>query len=231
MNSDLGNGSFWVEIRDAKHVHRCRWRSTWVWSHQLTSDLRDVHFLEMLTMVVSENSFGAYVCPRRPVGLHRDSGSCFTAISSLRWRRNQDCAEALSRVLIKQIAAWICCIARRDRCLDCSIGVGLTATLSATWNFQSVHGWLHWSNLLAVSADGCCVLRNLTTSSFGGKETNFFGSKSAIDSSTPSSKRLLLLHLTFKSMPKAKFWRCQHCRGRSRKRCQQSTSGPITAEP
>ena len=47
----------------------------------------------------------------------------------------------------------------------------------------------------------------------------------------PCRKVLLLLHLTFKSMPKAKFWRCQHCRGRSRKRCQQSTSGPITAKP
>ena len=42
-----------------------------------------------------------------------------TAISSSRWRRNQDRAEALLRVLIKQIAAWICCIARRDRRLDC----------------------------------------------------------------------------------------------------------------
>ena len=24
VNSDLGNGSFWVEIRDAEHVDRCR---------------------------------------------------------------------------------------------------------------------------------------------------------------------------------------------------------------
>ena len=44
VNSNLGNGSFWVEIRDAKHVDRCRWISTWVWSHQLTSDLRYVYF-------------------------------------------------------------------------------------------------------------------------------------------------------------------------------------------
>ena len=29
---------------DARHVHRCRWISTRVWSHQLTSDLRDVYF-------------------------------------------------------------------------------------------------------------------------------------------------------------------------------------------
>ena len=69
----------------------------------------------------------------------------------------------------------------------------------------SVHGRLHSINLFAVSAAGCCILRNLTTSSFGGKETNFFGSTSAIDSSVPFSKRLLLLYLTFKSMPKASF--------------------------
>ena len=42
--------------------------------------------------------------------------------------------------------------------------------LSATWHFRSVHGRLHSNNLFAVSAAGCCVLRNLTTSSFGGKE-------------------------------------------------------------
>ena len=29
-------------------------------------------FLDMLAMVVSESSFAAYVCPRRPAGLHRD---------------------------------------------------------------------------------------------------------------------------------------------------------------
>ena len=44
MNSDLGNGSFWVEIPDAKHVDRCWWRSTRIWAHQLTSDLRHVYF-------------------------------------------------------------------------------------------------------------------------------------------------------------------------------------------
>ena len=33
VNSDLGNGSFWVEIHDAKHVDRCSWRSTRVWLH------------------------------------------------------------------------------------------------------------------------------------------------------------------------------------------------------
>ena len=34
-------------------------------------------------------------------------------------------------------------------------------------------GWLHSSNLLAVSADVCCVLRNLTTSSFGKRKKRF----------------------------------------------------------
>ena len=55
-------------------------------------------------------------------------------------------------------------------------------------HFRSVHGRVHSINLFAVSTTGCCVSRNLTTSSFGGKETNFFGSKFAIDRSTPLSK-------------------------------------------
>ena len=52
---------------------------------------------------------------------HKVSGleNTNTAILSLRWCGNQDRAEALLRVLIKQIAAWICCIARRDWRLDC----------------------------------------------------------------------------------------------------------------
>ena len=33
-------------------------------------------FLEMLAMVVSESSFGACVCHRRPVGLHHHQRSC-----------------------------------------------------------------------------------------------------------------------------------------------------------
>ena len=56
------------------------WTLTSVWSYQLTSDLRDVYFLEMhtcLAMVVSESSFGVYVCLRRPAGLHRNQRSCF----------------------------------------------------------------------------------------------------------------------------------------------------------
>ena len=44
VNSDLGNGSFWVEIRDAEHVDRCSRKYTRVWSYQLTTDLRDIYF-------------------------------------------------------------------------------------------------------------------------------------------------------------------------------------------
>ena len=40
MNSDLGNGSFWVKIRVAENVDRCSWKCTRVCSHQLTSDLK-----------------------------------------------------------------------------------------------------------------------------------------------------------------------------------------------
>ena len=51
----------------------------WVWSYQLTSDLRDVYFGDMhtcLAMVVSESSFCVWVCLRRPAGLHRNQRSC-----------------------------------------------------------------------------------------------------------------------------------------------------------
>ena len=112
---------------------------------------------------------------------------------------------------------------------DCDIECFLC--LSATWHFRSVHSRLLSNNLFAVSAAGCCVVRNLTTSSFREKLQTFFCSKSAIDSSVPFSKCLLLLYLTFKTMSKASFWRCWCCRCRSRKRCQHSTSGPITAKP
>ena len=86
VNSDLRNGSFGVEIRDTKHVDlltsRCTCTSTQV---KIYTDLiasTDLWpqgmftFLEMLAMVESESSFGAYVCHRRPAGLHRDERSC-----------------------------------------------------------------------------------------------------------------------------------------------------------
>ena len=59
MNSNLGNGSFWVEIGDAEHVDRCSWnirefdRINW----PLTS--AKFTFLDMLTrlaIIVSESS-------------------------------------------------------------------------------------------------------------------------------------------------------------------------------
>ena len=40
VNSDLGNGSFWVEIGEAEHVDWNSWKCTRVSSHQLTSDLK-----------------------------------------------------------------------------------------------------------------------------------------------------------------------------------------------
>ena len=40
FGSKLGNGSFRVEVRDAKHVDQCSSISTRVWSHQPTSDLK-----------------------------------------------------------------------------------------------------------------------------------------------------------------------------------------------
>ena len=37
--------------------------------------------------------------------------------------------------------------------------------------------------------------------------------------------------LPSRACPKGSFGRCQYCRARSRRRCQHSTSGPITAKP
>ena len=62
---------FWVENRDAKHVdqwvniYKSLIESTDLWPQQMFT------FLEMLAMIVSERSFGAFVCRRRPAGLHR----------------------------------------------------------------------------------------------------------------------------------------------------------------
>ena len=39
-------------------------------------------FSEMLALVQSESSFGAYVCHRRPAGLHSDQRSCYVLSSS-----------------------------------------------------------------------------------------------------------------------------------------------------
>ena len=59
VNSEVGNGSLWVKIHDAEHVDQCRWRSTRVWSHQLTSDLNYVYFFGNARIVMYESSFGA----------------------------------------------------------------------------------------------------------------------------------------------------------------------------
>ena len=68
VNSDIGNGSFGVKIRDARHADRYRWRTT----HQLTSDLNIIMliFSKCLQMVVSESSFRACVFLGKPARLH-----------------------------------------------------------------------------------------------------------------------------------------------------------------
>ena len=49
VNSDVGNGYFWFEIRDVKHADQCSSISTRVWSHQMTSDLKIcLHFWKCL---------------------------------------------------------------------------------------------------------------------------------------------------------------------------------------
>ena len=48
-------------------VDQCRWISTKVWSHQLTSDLRALYFfwicLQWWCLKLSESTFAVYVCP------------------------------------------------------------------------------------------------------------------------------------------------------------------------
>ena len=78
-------------------------RSTWIWSTCrsmqvkiytgliASTDLLPQEmftFSEMLALVVSESSFGAYVCHRRPAGLHRDQRSCQVSPWSL-WGAEQ----------------------------------------------------------------------------------------------------------------------------------------------
>ena len=73
LNSDPGNDSFSDKIRDAKHVDRSTHFST-CRSTQVKSASTDLWpqemftFSEMLALVESESSFGAYVCQRRPGG-------------------------------------------------------------------------------------------------------------------------------------------------------------------
>ena len=90
LNSDPGNDSFRDKIRDAKHVDRsthystCRSTqvkiaSTDLWPREMFT------FSEMLALVESESSFGAYVCH-----MHRRTGGS-TATSDLvpgRWARS-----------------------------------------------------------------------------------------------------------------------------------------------
>ena len=76
VNSDLGDGSFWVKLRDAKYVHHSRSTQVKIYTGLIAStDVRPQEmftFFEMLALVESESSSGAYVRRKRPVGLHRD---------------------------------------------------------------------------------------------------------------------------------------------------------------
>ena len=67
-----------LEVLNGKpHIQKGVKRFAVVWSHQLTSDLKRCSLcLEMLALVKSESCFGAYVCHRRPAGLHHDQRSC-----------------------------------------------------------------------------------------------------------------------------------------------------------
>ena len=78
VNSDLGNGSFWLEIPHAEQdVVRCSWnmrefdRINW----PLTSEMFTfVTFLQW--SYLKAVSVPTFVSNRRPAGLHRDERSC-----------------------------------------------------------------------------------------------------------------------------------------------------------
>ena len=78
VNSDLGNSSFWLEIRDAEHEDQCSWKCKRVWSYQLTSELRNVYFFKTCLQwsCLKAVSVPTFVSNRRPAGLHRDERSC-----------------------------------------------------------------------------------------------------------------------------------------------------------
>ena len=130
-----------------------------------------------------------------------------------------NCAQRLTPWLLD---TWGCerklveCFSLFERYVTLPVGTWLIAL------DQSFRG--HYNRLLRTSQSHYFVLR-------GEKKQTFSVVSLQLTVSTPLSTGLLLLYLTFKSMPKAKFWRCQYCRVRSRRRCQNSTSGPITAKP
>ena len=77
VNSDLGNGSFRFEIRDAELVDRCSWKCSRVWKYKLTSDLREIYFFICLQWsCLKAVSVPTFVSCRRPAGLHRDERFC-----------------------------------------------------------------------------------------------------------------------------------------------------------
>ena len=81
-----------------------------------------------------------------------------------------------------------------------------TSTLPVgTWSSALDKSFRHSLSVRPAAYLAISLLRPSGGGGGGERETNFFGSKFASDSSTPLSKGLLLLYHTFKSMPKAKF--------------------------
>ena len=68
----------------------------------------------------------------------------------------------------------------------CDCVVERLSLLTARWHFRLIYG--RWNNLSAMGAGGCHIVQKVTASSFRGRETNFFSSNLASDSSTPWSR-------------------------------------------
>ena len=66
-------------------------------------------FLEMLALVWSESSFGAYVCHRRPAGLHSDQLSCCILHRAWCEDRRRVLACVLSLLGMEPMKVVVCC--------------------------------------------------------------------------------------------------------------------------
>ena len=94
------------------------------------------------------------------------SSVCHSDFKLALWRKSRPCRGTLANCCIgaQRSTPWL---------LDTAWVWTRSWVLFFVWALRDTSGrymvWLHSSNLLADSADGCCVLRNLTTLSFGGK--------------------------------------------------------------
>ena len=117
----------------------------------------------------------------------------------------------------------------------------VTATLKSFYLFESCLTLPIGIWSISPKQSLCSDCGQLTRSSqslssiLRGKETNFFGGQFASDSSARMSGRNLFLFPICRTMSEASFQRCRYRQGQSKKRatrrCQHSTTAPLTTRP